>query len=395
MSLLPFATERPTQRLPLATCGLALVNLLVFIWFVFGQPDPYEIHQRYGFSPRAPQAWTLLTCLFFHTDLWHLLFNLCFLWLFGSAMEDALEWWLFLLTYFACSLAANLLYWSIAVVAQWDEPTVGASGAIAGLLGTFAVRFYPARLRLGKFQMSYLWLIGFFVCKELCGGVRDLTVSAAPTAGHWAHLGGFGLGMLYGLLAKLHAEGRTQHLLHQARAAASQGQWVQAIELAGKVAQQEPDNVDAHLLLARSYDVMRQAQRSQEHFQQAIRTSWKKDDRLQASRIYLETVRAHPTFCLEPREQLSLVPDFLQAQEFEHAISVLAKIVAYYPETLEAETALLRAGQIYLERLNEPERALEMFELLLARYPHTVWRTQADMAAATARAKLASDRRAG
>ncbi len=385
--LLPFASERPTQRIPLATCGLAFVNLLVFVWFVFGQPAPYEIYQRYGFSPHAPQAWTLLTCIFFHTNLWHLLFNLFFLWLFGSAMEDALEWWLFLLTYFACSLAANFLYWGIAVVAQWDEPTVGASGAIAGLLGLFAVRFYTVRLRLGKFRMSYLWLIGLFVCKELFGGVRDLMVSAAPTAGHWAHLGGFGLGMFYGLLVKLHAEGRSQYLLQQARAAASQGQWVQAIESAGKVEQQEPDNVDAHLLLARSYDVLRQGQRSQEHFKQAIRASWKKDDRLQASRIYLETVRAHPTFCLEPREQLSLVSDFLQAQEFEHAISVLAKVVAYYPETPEAETALLRAGQIYLERLNEPERALEMFGLLLSRYPHTVWRAQADAAAATARAK--------
>lgn len=390
--LLPFATERPTQRLPLATCGLVLVNLLVFVGFVFGQPDPYEIHQRYGFSPHAPQAWTLLTCIFFHTDLGHLLFNLFFLWLFGSAMEDALEWWLFLLTYFACSLAANFLYWGMAVVARWEAPTVGASGAIAGLLGLFAVRFYTARLRLGKLQMSYLWLIGLFVGKELFGGVRDLAVGAAPTAGHWAHLGGFGLGMLYGFLARLHAEGKAQHLLQQARTAASKGEWVQAIESAGKVAQQEPDNVDAHLLLARSYDVLRQVQRSQEHFKRAILASWKKDDRLQASRIYLETVRAHPTFCLEPREQMSLVSDFLQAQEFEHAIGVLAKVVAYYPDTPEAETALLRAGQIYLERLNDPERALEMLRLLLSRYPHTVWRTQAEMATATAQAKMTHDR---
>ncbi|MCS6861754.1 MAG: tetratricopeptide repeat protein, partial [Abditibacteriales bacterium] len=241
---------------------------------------------------------------------------------------------------------------------------------------------------LGKVQVSYLWLIGFFVCWELYGGVRDLLVREAPTAGHWAHLGGFGLGMLYGLLAKLHAEGRIHHLLQQARAAASRGQWMQAIEAAGKVAQQQPDNVDAHLLLARSYDVLGHVQRSQAHFTQAIRASWKKDDRLQASRIYLETVRAHPTFCLEPREQLSLVADFLQAQEFEHAISVLAKVVAYYPQTPEAETALLRAGQIYIERLHDPAQALSMFELLLSRYPHTTWRTQAEIAAATARAKM-------
>jgi membrane associated rhomboid family serine protease len=375
-------------------------NLLVFFNVVYGIPDPSDVYMRYGFSPREPQLWTLLTSLFIHLNVWHLLWNMIYLWLFGSAIEDALEWWLFLPTYFACALAAHVVYWLIAAMAQWDNPSVGASGAIAGLLGLFAVRFYKTRIRFwwfplyffapqwGTFQVSCLWFIGFFVAWNLFGGIHDLAMHTRAPVAYWAHLGGFGLGMVYGLMVKLHTEGRSEYLLQEARAAMGKGQWMQVIEAAGKAAQREPDNVEAHILLARSYDVLRQPQRSLDHFKRALLASWKEDDRARAQQIYLEAVRAHPTFCLKPREQLSLVADFLQSRDFMQAIGVLAKVVAYYPETPEAETALLRAGQIYLERLNQPERALEMFDILLTRYPQTHWRTQADIAAAAARQKI-------
>jgi membrane associated rhomboid family serine protease len=396
---IPYATDRPARRVSLATYGLLIINLLVYFDVLLGHSNLPAVYERYGFSPQKPQAWTLLTSLFIHLSIWHLAWNMLFLWLFGSAIEEALGWGLFLLAYFACALAANVLYGTMAHLAHWNNPSVGASGAIAGLLGLFAVRFYKTQIcfllfplyflvpQWGIFQVSCLWVIGFYVGKDLFYGVRDLVLHTPPTDANWAHLGGFGLGMLYGLLTKLHAEGRSEYLLQEARAALSKGQWLQAVEAAAKVTKREPDNADAHLLLARSYDVLRQPQRAVECFKQAIFASWKSNDRLQGQRIYLEAMRTYPTFCLDPREQLSLVPDFLQAQEFIQAIGVLAKVVAYYPETPEAETALLRAGQIYLERLNEPERALEMFDILLARYPQTSWRTQTEIAMAAARLK--------
>lgn len=154
-----------------------------------------SITEKYAFTPARPKMLSYLTSTFMHVDWWHVLGNMWFLWLAGFVLEDAWGRPLYLLVYLlvgamACQFDA------------WAAPgsivhSVGASGAIAGLMGAFLVGFPKMRIRmmwlfdLGlfpylRFWMRAYWLLPVWVFIEINAGV-----GAKDGIGHWAHVGGF------------------------------------------------------------------------------------------------------------------------------------------------------------------------------------------------------------
>jgi membrane associated rhomboid family serine protease len=146
----------------------------------------------------------ILTSMFLHGGWWHLIMNMWFLWIFGRNLEDALGHFPYLVFYFTCGIAA-------ALVQAFSDlgsvlPTVGASGAIAGVMGGYFVLYPRARvLMLVPFLfVFFLWLpawvvLGYWFVLQILSGVGTALVTAERGSGgvaFWAHVGGFVAGVL-------------------------------------------------------------------------------------------------------------------------------------------------------------------------------------------------------
>lgn len=157
------------RTLPLMTMALITVNVLVFtLWQarnLYGTDTVMELQAyveqiwRYGYRESFMRdggasigAFTTFTSMFMHADFWHLFGNMIFLWTFGRRVEDACGAWRFLLYYLAAGMMANL--GSVVLnPSDTDLPSIGASGAIAGVMGAYLVLFPGAKVHC-------LWVIG-------------------------------------------------------------------------------------------------------------------------------------------------------------------------------------------------------------------------------------------
>ena len=151
----------------------------------------------------------LLTSLFLHGGLWHLLGNMWFLWIFGDNVEDRLGHLRFLLFYVGGGVAASLVHVLVSVAFSGPSliPTIGASGAVSAVLGAYLLAFPTARIVtfLPIFFFIYLveipasiYLLFWFVFQQVLPGLGSLGTAGGGVA-FWAHIGGFlaGMGYLY------------------------------------------------------------------------------------------------------------------------------------------------------------------------------------------------------
>ena len=212
----------PRRSFPLVTLTLIAINIAAFI-FELGVPNPNALFLSAGVVPRefalgrdippaAPLGsyyTTLITSMFLHGGWLHLGSNMLFLWIFGDNVEDRLGHLRYLLFYFLCGLAAS----AAQIVFNWGSstPSVGASGAIAGVLGGYVVLFPSARVRtllfIGPFitmaRIPALIMIGFWFVTQLLSGVMALGVSEQTSGvAFWAHVGGFIVGLPLVLLLR-------------------------------------------------------------------------------------------------------------------------------------------------------------------------------------------------
>jgi len=215
--VLPFEDQPPPQteerRLPVVMLALLAINVAVFLYMLtLGPGQMGDFIQVYGAvpalilgtsaSPAAapfPPIFTVLTSLFIHGGFVHLVGNMIFLWVFGDNLESALGHATFLVLYLLAGVAASLT--QVLVFAASNTPTVGASGAIAGVLAGYLLLFPRAQVRVLLFFGPFLALgrvaallviFGWFVL-QVFRGVGSLQPSPAEAGGiaYVAHVGGF------------------------------------------------------------------------------------------------------------------------------------------------------------------------------------------------------------
>ena len=215
--MLPLWDANPNRRAPVMTVLLIVANLVVFayeIWLMqTKQMDPFV--RQYALVPRhlvahwddGSQWLTLLTHMFLHGGVAHVLGNCWFLWIFGKNVEDRLGSFTFLLFYLLSGLAAAAL--QVAVDSGSSVPMLGASGAISGVLGAYLILFPTAWIvTLVPWIVpilpvpAFVFLILWFVIQAF-NGFGSL-LQSAPDGGvaWWAHAGGFAAGIGLLLLAK-------------------------------------------------------------------------------------------------------------------------------------------------------------------------------------------------
>jgi membrane associated rhomboid family serine protease len=212
--MFPLRDTQPSYSKPVVTVLLIVVNILVFLFEISLEPFARnEFIATYGLVPDQFSFLSVLTSMFLHGGWMHVLGNMWFLWIFGDNIEDILGPFKFLLFYLLCGFAAA----GAQFLANPDSriPMVGASGAIAGVMGAYLVKFPHSRIHTLVFIFFFIttvevpaWLMliwWFFI--QFFNGVGTIGYSHVSEGGgvaFLAHVGGFlaGIALIYLLVPR-------------------------------------------------------------------------------------------------------------------------------------------------------------------------------------------------
>jgi len=206
--MIPIQDTVQSRSVPLVTWGIILLNGLVFLYELSLPPEQLElltavlgmVPARLGADPEP--YWTLLTCMFLHGGWMHFIANMWTLYLFGDGVEDRMGPVQYLVFYLLCGVAASVTH--LLTNATSTVPTIGASGAIAGVLGAYVVLFPTARITtiipifIFPFivEIPAVVFIGFWFVSQLFNGALSLaSAESFEGVAWWAHVGGFVAGI--------------------------------------------------------------------------------------------------------------------------------------------------------------------------------------------------------
>lgn len=213
--MIPIKDGIPTRETPVINYLLIAANIIVFV-LMFSLPDSTleSVVATYAMIPAhfadgvsLGDILTIFTSMFMHAGLAHIVGNLLYLWIFGDNVEDRLGHGRYLTFYLVGGVVANLTQ----LFTSWGSalPTVGASGAIAAVLGAYLVLFPASRIAtlvpLGFFTrltiLPAVVVLGFWFVLQLFDGVAAMSGADVGGVAVWAHIGGFVAGMLMARLA--------------------------------------------------------------------------------------------------------------------------------------------------------------------------------------------------
>lgn len=203
--MIPLRDSQPSRNTPVMTIVIIVLNVVAFLYEVM--LDPYSRNHLIavlGVVPARLQVADLLTSMFLHGGWMHLIGNMWFLWIYGDNVEDILGRWQYVFFYLACGVAAALT--QVALTPDSRLPTIGASGAIAGVMGAYMVKFPRSRI-LTLLPLFIFWttveipavfiLIYWFVIQLFSGASSFVVSNHAQGGTAWfAHVGGFLAGIL-------------------------------------------------------------------------------------------------------------------------------------------------------------------------------------------------------
>ena len=211
--MIPLRDDNPRRSVPYVTYTLIALNVLAFLWelslgprleselsSVAFIPARYWIPGRWGFD-----LFTIVASMFLHGGLMHIGSNMLYLWIFGDNVEDRLGRFRYLLFYLLCGFAATLAHAAFSPGSR--VPAIGASGAIAGVLGAYLILWPHARVMtlipiiflVTVRELPAILILGLWFVLQLFSGVGSLGVRDAQDMGgvaYFAHIGGFVAGMV-------------------------------------------------------------------------------------------------------------------------------------------------------------------------------------------------------
>lgn len=348
---------------------------------------------KYAFIPAHPTLLGLIAANFLHGGWLHIIGNMWFLWLAGAVLEDT--WGR--LIYPAFYLMAGVLALQVHAMVNVGSftPTIGASGAIAGLMGAFLVRFPTTKIEMGwlllyrfyRFKIAAYWLLPLWLVTEILYG------SAAQSSGvaHWAHVGGFAFGALIAVAVKKSgleqiAEKGIQEkiswvshpLLAQASEQMEKDQLDPAAASLQKLLLEKPDSIDAYRMLQRIYWQKNDVPAHLDALTKLLQLEIKANDHegaLQTCQNFRNAggKKLPAPLWLEFCRQLETQPDV------SHAAEEYLELAKAYPAEKQSLLAQMAAGRIYLKRLNRPADALRLYEAAHASsIPHADWQPTID-----------------
>ena len=238
--MVPLKDENPIKIVPYITYILIAVNILVFIYELSLNPNQLDIFfHLFAVVPKEltasfngvdvhqgiPEIVTPITSQFLHAGFTHVGFNMLFLWIFGNNIEEELGRAKFVLFYLSCGVIAVLAQWFFSAMST--VPSLGASGAIAGVMGAYILKFPQAKIvtviPLGiffpLFKIPAVYFLGFWFVEQALNGISsfEVTASVGMESGgvaYWAHAGGFIAGAILGPMLGLFSSKSDEKVLN-------------------------------------------------------------------------------------------------------------------------------------------------------------------------------------
>ncbi len=208
--MFPIRDHNPSERIPYVTYVLIAINIVIWGWgavFVTTNAQVNSLYLHYAMIPilitEGENYSSLITSTFLHAGPLHLAGNMLFLFIFGDNLEDEMGHLPYLLFYLACGAAADLAQWAADPMSA--VPTVGASGAIAGVMGGYLLLFPKAKVDIFAFFVVFfrIFPVPAWIMLGLWFGLQLFNSIGSDTAGggvaYWAHSGGFVIGMIFTL----------------------------------------------------------------------------------------------------------------------------------------------------------------------------------------------------
>ena len=214
--MIPISDRNPTRNFPIMNLTLIGLNVVVFLFELTlrsRQLDQFMF--KWGVVPDnillafahplqvPPTVWaTLITSQFIHAGWLHIIGNMIFLWVFGDNVEDILGSFAYLIFYLVSGVVAGIA--QVLVTGPSSIPSIGASGAIAGVLGAYLLLYPLTKVTIIIPVFFFFWgidlpallVIGWWFVQQLFYGLGALTTTAASGIAFWAHIGGFAAGLL-------------------------------------------------------------------------------------------------------------------------------------------------------------------------------------------------------
>jgi len=214
--MIPLRAENPSRSVPFVNITLILANISVFIYQNFVVPGgaeplfsrlgciPYEFTHFVDINPPAlvPVPLTILTAMFMHGGWIHLLSNMLYLWIFGDNIEDTLGHLKYLSFYVLCGVIASLFH--IFTNLNSQVPSLGASGAIAGVMGAYMLLFPKARIKtllilvifIRVVRIPAIIMLGYWILIQILSGFAEFGSRTGSGIAWFAHIGGFIAGFI-------------------------------------------------------------------------------------------------------------------------------------------------------------------------------------------------------
>ncbi|MEY2831947.1 MAG: hypothetical protein RLZZ574_1205 [Cyanobacteriota bacterium] len=216
--MIPIHDENPTSSTPVVVYALIAINAVVFLHQITLGAGLDGFMQLYAVIPQqltasfdgipinqpVPEILTLITSQFLHGGWMHIGGNMLFLWTFGDNIEQDLGHFKFLFFYLTCGVLAGLTHWFFGM--QSGVPTIGASGAIAGVMGAYLIKYprakivtlLPLFIIFTTIRIPAIYFLGFWFVQQALSSVASLGMPQTAGVAYWAHAGGFIFGAILG-----------------------------------------------------------------------------------------------------------------------------------------------------------------------------------------------------
>lgn len=205
--MFPIRDHNPSERVPYVTYALLIANIVIFLSYLPIMNDPRALSEFWDTWAMRPveivngvDTYTLFTSMFLHGGFMHLAGNMLFLWIFGDNLEDQMGHVPFLIFYLVCGIGADV--GQVLADPSSGVPTVGASGAIAGVMGGYLLLFPRAKVDIlliiiiifKIFPVPAWVMLGLWMAMQVFNGITTDTTGGGVA--YWAHAGGFVVGFI-------------------------------------------------------------------------------------------------------------------------------------------------------------------------------------------------------
>lgn len=386
---IPVGLDIRRRRRSVVTCFLAGLCITVFIFYRYKPVASYWNVLNLIFHPLSPSVFTAVTHVFLHGGYLHLIGNIVYLVIFGSAVEDRFGPSRFAAIFIIAAITGAYVH---LFCVRWFAPThlaygvVGASGATSGLLGAFLVRFYYSRVRVaywiflplqginraGRIHVPVIFAILLWVILQAVNTFLEFGGGMLGVA-YSLHIGGFAAGVLFALLFGGLPAARAERHLSLARRYVEGANWFGAQGEYVNYLAERPRESEVHVEAARAFICGSRPKQAKDCYGESIGLLLGEGERGRAEQVFAEAMRVIPGFILDEKTHLNLAFGMERTLKFHAVLTAYDNFICAYPLSPEAPFILLRMAGLLERRFMRHGEAYRCYQRLVESYPGDVW----------------------